>query len=86
MKTKWRELIKVEAEANGDNFEDLIFNIYDGRLDPEFDASRGEIEGAVFVAWSEKFVYFPVSHDGAEWVGHVPRHPQSVKKPHQGGG
>jgi hypothetical protein len=56
-------------------------------LDEKFDDSWGTAEARPFVAWSERWVYFPVTYDGAEWVSKVPRNPCSEFAPgHVGGG
>ena len=46
-----------------------------------FDSWHGRVEGAPFVVWTERFVYFPVQCEGAEWVGAVPLVPTADFKP-----
>lgn len=58
----------------------------DDELSAEFNTGYGNQKGEPFTAWGEKFVYFPVCYDGAEWVGSAPRNPCEVKTYHQGGG
>ena len=58
----------------------------DDELDTKFDAGYGGTGGKSFTAWGEKFVYFPICYDGAEWVGSAPRNPCDIQTPHQGGG
>jgi hypothetical protein len=53
--------------------------------DVEFNDGYGSAQGSGFTAWGEKNVYFPVLHDGAEWVGCVPRNPCRHPTDHQGG-
>jgi len=45
----------------------------------------GGIEGEKFTAWSKEWVYFPVTYDGSEWVGRVPRKPCLHATMHMGG-
>jgi hypothetical protein len=52
----------------------------------EFDESFDVVEGCRFTAWGEKYVYFPASYDGREWIAFVPRHPAMVATEHVGGG
>ncbi len=46
----------------------------------------GLVEGAPFVVWTERFVYFPVQYDGAESFGAVPLVPATDFKPRHFGG
>ena len=85
-KTTWRELITEECKKRGDKFESLSINIKEGGLDEEFDDGFGLEMGCHFTAWSDDWVYFPLSYDGEEWCGSVPRYPTSnVRMEHQGG-
>jgi hypothetical protein len=81
----WRELL---AEASGD---DVVTHVKPGDevLDVRFDDGYGVTGGPEFLAWSHRFVYFPVTYDGAEWVGRAPRHPDDpagALGPEHGGG
>lgn len=80
--TTWRTLI---AEAlDGDELTHCTLS--EQQLDVRFDSGYGGHEGLEFTAWSERYVYFPVAYDGAEWVGRAPRHPESNEPTaHQGG-
>lgn len=51
-----------------------------------FDEGFGGTEGCHFTAWGEKNVYFPVSYDGSECIGFVPRNPCLKASEHHGGG
>ena len=42
----------------------------------------GPVYGEPFTAWSEKWVYFPTEHDGAELVKRVPRNPCDIVTNH----
>lgn len=42
----------------------------------------GWTEGGPFTAWGEKYVYFPLSYEGSESVGHAPRDPCKEKMSH----
>lgn len=54
--------------------------------DEEFDPGFGSTNGQPFTAWGRDRVYFPLSYDGAEWIGSAPRNPSFEKLSHQGGG
>ena len=91
--TTWRKLITEEMTKHGDSFDNLaglalgITEKWDydtdedivtpGSLDTEFDSGFGSAEGCPFTFWTYTRVYFPVVYDGAEWVGSVPRYPDS---------
>lgn len=75
----WRELIQAAAE--GDKI--IACTIPNEKLDEEFGGYLGF--GRPFTAWSEKYVYFPVVYDGAEWVGRAPRNPCDEATNHVGG-
>ena len=79
--TTWRKEIKETAG------EDKIIacTLTDEELDVEFNEGFGSSQGNPFTAWSEKYVYFPVVYDGAEWVGCTPRNPCDEATEHQGG-
>lgn len=79
----WRELIKVEMKRNKDTWTKLV-HVTGADLDREFDDGYGGIEGEPFTLWTEKYVYFPVCYDGAEWVGSVRRDPCSEETGHVG--
>jgi len=73
--------------VSGESFDDLIANTLTLEdLDRKFDTSYGHVQGKAFVAWSEKYVYFPVKYDGAESVGFIPRNPCDEITGHWGGG
>ena len=78
----WRELIKELAK------EDLIIKntLSETELDVEFHDGHVGTESKAFTAWREKYVYFPVCYDGAEWVGRARRNPCDEATKHMGGG
>jgi hypothetical protein len=82
--TKWIEELKVAFDKNGDNFNKMVTTLTDKQLNKSFD--NGGPKGEPFTAWGEKYVYFPVCYDGAEWVGSAPRNPCDKATEHQGGG
>ena len=77
----WKELIELEAG------EDKIISctLTEKELLEKFDAGYGGHCGKAFTAWSERYVYFPVVYDGAEWVGRAPRDPCDEATEHVGG-
>jgi hypothetical protein len=52
----------------------------------KFDSGFGCAESPAFVAWSENYVLFPATYDGAEWLDWKPRNPSPVIPQHVGGG
>jgi len=80
--TTWRKLIKSVADG-----DEIIFNtLSEEDLDTEFDNGFGGVEGLPSTAWSERYVYFPICYDGAEWVGRAPRNTCEEVTHHVGGG
>lgn len=79
----WKNLIFAEMVRLEDTF--VYCSLTSEELEKEFDDSYGGSEGSSFTAWGEKYVYFPIVYDGAEWVGHAPRNPCEVIMAHQGG-
>ena len=82
----WRKGLKDAFKETGDKFADMVTTLTEEELDTDFDGGYGSTEGAAFTAWGEKFVYFPICYDGAEWVGYAPRNPCEFKTAHMGGG
>ena len=78
----WRELIKEEAKDD----KIIYCTLSEEELDKKFDCDFGWAKGKPFTAWSEKYVYFPIVYDGAEWVGRAPRNPCDEATSHMGGG
>jgi len=77
----WKGLI--ENAADGDKI--IACTLSDSELLKEFYGGYGGHEGKEFTAWSEKYVYFPVVYDGAEWVGRAPRNICDEATQHVGG-
>lgn len=82
--TTWRTLLEREFRRRGDDFAAMTTTLTEAQLDEEFEANFGTAEGEPFTAWGERYVYFPVVYDGAEWVGSVPRNPCDKKTTHIG--
>lgn len=83
----WKALLEQEMRARGETLADLESSTFPAQdMEKEFDAESGHIHGQPFTAWTAKTVYFPVGHDGIEWVGSVSRHPDGKPTEHQGGG
>lgn len=80
--SNWKEMIAEEA---GDDVI-IACTLTDEQMLREFDSGYGGTEGDAFTAWSEKYVYFPICYDGAEWVGKAPRNPCDEATKHMGGG
>ena len=75
-----------EFEKRGEDFSKMVTTLTEEELEAEFDDGWGGTQGAPFTAWGERYVYFPIQYDGAEWVGSAPRNPCDEKTEHQGGG
>lgn len=82
----WEEMLKEAFKDDGEDFDKMICTLSKDALKKRFDTGYGGTEGEPFTAWGEKWVYFPICYDGAEWVGHAPRNPCDIAMGHQGGG
>lgn len=83
--TTWHKLLKEAFEESGDDFSKMVTTLTDEQLNKEFDNGWGTSEGDPFTAWGDRYVYFPVVYDGAEWVGRAPRNPCNEQCTHAGG-
>lgn len=79
----WKQLIEEVTRIDGDVI--IASTLTEEELNREFCDGFGLEKGCPFTAWSEKYVYFPVCYDGAEWVSRAPRNPCSEKMNHVGG-
>ena len=82
----WKQMLQEKFEENKEDFSKMVTTLTEEELNKEFDDGYGGTEGADFTSWGEKYVYFPICYDGAEWVGTAPRNPCEEKMAHQGGG
>ena len=82
----WKAMLMEEFEKRGEDFSKMVTTLTEEELEAEFDDGWGGTQGAPFTAWGERYVYFPIQYDGAEWVGSAPRNPCDEKTEHQGGG
>jgi hypothetical protein len=77
----WARLIRDRAKKD----RILACTLSKSELRKKFDAdSHGVEKGKPFTAWSEKWVYFPITWGGAEHVERVPRHPCDKATKHIG--
>jgi hypothetical protein len=83
--TSWHEMLKAKMEADGEVFDERVCTLDESQLKAVFDAGYGGPEGQAFTAWGKTWVYFPITYDGSEWVGHAPRDPCDISMYHQGG-
>jgi hypothetical protein len=84
--TTWKELLKEAFETTGDDFSKIVHTMSDEEINKEFnDDGYGDPEGCSFTAWGEKYVYFPLCYDGAEFVGCAARNPCKEETSHLGG-
>lgn len=82
----WHEMLKAAMQKDGEDFEQRTCTMDEAGLKEEFDADYGEKSGKPFTAWGVNWVYFPLSNDGLESVGHAPRNPCKIAMEHQGNG
>ena len=79
----WKDELNKEVELLGDTI--IECSATEEEMAVDFDGGYGRTNGKHFTAWGEKYVYFPICCDGAEWVGHAPRNPCDIAMGHQGG-
>jgi len=79
----WGELLLENLAETGDKL--VYCTLSTEELNKEFDCGFGGSSGKEFTAWGERYVYFPVVYDGAEWIGKTPRNPCDETTPHMGG-
>lgn len=84
-KNTWGNMLKEAFTQNKEDYSKMITTLTDEELNREFNDGYGGSEGQPFTAWGEKYVYFPVVYDGAEWVGFAPRNPCDEATAHVGG-
>ena len=74
--TTIRELLEEVFNYTGDSLGTIEYRLEGLSLDEEWDNGHGASEPDFkFVAWSEKYVYFPLCYDGLFWIGSAPRNP-----------
>ena len=78
-------MLKEAFAENKEDYSKIETTLSEEGLNKEFDDGYGGSQGEPFTAWGEKYVYFPVVYDGAEWVGSAPRNPCEGKCSHVGG-
>ncbi len=82
----WRGLIGEALEKRDESWPDVVACTLDAQgLDKGFDAGSGSADSESFTAWTENYVYFPVTHDGYEWADSTPRNPNGEATEHVGG-
>jgi len=79
MTTCWKEQLQERCKKNNDDYEKLICTLSEKELEEEFDDICASTEGQSFTAWSDNYVYFPVSCEGMEWASSAPRNPCDIK-------
>jgi len=82
--TNWYDLLQEATAEDGEDFGSCRCTLDESELRRPFDDGHGVEEGRPFTAWGKRWVYFPICYDGAEWVGHAPRHPCDISMKHQG--
>lgn len=85
MTATWRELLAEEMQDRGDSGPVVAYAPDEQTFDVVFYADYGLPEGPSVLAWTDTYVYFPVEHNGAEWMRSAPRHPMSYGQAHVGG-
>ena len=84
-KNTWANMLKEAFAEKEEDYSKMITTLTEAELNKEFNDGFGSSEGKPFTAWGEKYVFFPVVYDGAEWVGCAPRKPSDEKCSHVGG-
>lgn len=84
-RTTWEQALADAMERYGDAGPVLYYAPDIESFRVEFDPGYGGSEGPPVLAWTENRVYFPVTYDGAEWLGSAPRNPQFEGQGHVGG-
>lgn len=79
----WGAMLAQEVEKAGDTI--VSSTLTKSQSDEQFSCGYGCSEGCEFTAWGEKYVYFPATYDGAEWIAKVPRNPCDEPTKHVGG-
>ena len=65
----------IPPDADADNWDEIEF--YEG---------HGGENGMSFIAYTENWVYFSMTHGGREYVNAIPRHPNPDWEPRHFGG
>ena len=81
----WEKMLIDAFKETGDVFEEMETTLTNEELVREFDDGYGCPNGTSFTSWGEKYVYFPLVYDGAEWVGFAPRNVCDIRTSHMGG-
>jgi len=81
----WKEMLREAFADRKEDFKSMVCTLTEEEQNVEFYSGFGGSEGKPFTAWGEKYVYFPIVYDGAEWVGSAPRNPCDEATAHQGG-
>jgi hypothetical protein len=84
--TTWDALLAEAMEVANDPGPVAAKAPDEAAFQVEFDDGYGSSEGLDVLAWTDVRVYFPVVHDGAEYLGSAPRNPQMEGQSHVGGG
>lgn len=82
----WRDALAEEREDTGDQSAIVHVAPNEAMLDVKFYGGFGGTDGPAVLIWTEQRVYFPVTYDGAEWLGSAPRNPIDQGQDHVGGG
>lgn len=82
----WYDMLQEIMKEDGEDFSKKVCTLSNDELKINFDSDSGGEKGKPFTAWGLKWVYFPICHDGEEWIGHAPRNPCDIPMNHQGSG
>ena len=81
--TNLRQLFLNEAAFNKETFDDIVY-FYPDDLNWGDSVTDGLLDFEPCTIWTEKYVYFLATYDGAEWFASVPREPCEVATKHVG--
>jgi hypothetical protein len=82
--TTWREHLIDAMRVIKDEGPVVAWAPAEALFDVEFDDGYGGADGPAVLAWTERYVYFPVQYDGSEYLGSAPRNPQPEGQSHEG--
>lgn len=84
MPSTWRHELDEARDAARDTTPVVAVAPDETVLDVEFDDESGLAAGPAVLIWTEALVYFPVTHDGSEWLESAPRDPVANGQRHVG--
>lgn len=78
----WFILIEEAMEGTSETLNDIEYYVCEKYVSKSLEVPP--VFKSYFTAWTKNRVYFPVTHDGREWVDSVPRNPCNEATKHVG--